>query len=360
MPIPESRSAPGGGHKGPRVTIVGGGVMGCATAYALIQRGYAVTLVEQFDVGHKRGSSHGASRIFRFSYPDVRYVAMAMQALPLWRSLEREADEPLLVTTGGLDMGKDLHEHAVALRACGAPCELLSGTQASSRWPNLSLPENEQILYQGDAGIVLADRSVATFAAAFQKRGGDLTERSRVLSLRPRAGSVDVATSNNSWKSECVIVTAGAWASSLLADIGIELATRPTRETVAYFDYHGPPPPTLVEWGDPSIYALPSPDHGIKVGEHVAGPTTDPDLEGEVSEESIDRLRSWVASRYPDASAEPTKAETCLYTNTPDEHFVLKRFGRIVVGSPCSGHGFKFAPLIGEQLADLAEQALAS
>lgn len=344
----------------PRVTIVGGGVMGCATGYALVRRGYEVTLVEQFKIGHKRGSSHGSSRIFRFSYPDVRYVAMAMQALPMWRALEREADEPLLVTTGGLDMGKDLHGHAAALRACGAPCELLSGAQASSRWPHLNLPESEQVLYQPDAGIVLADRSVAILATAFQQRGGTLDEETRVIGFHPRANSVEVQSSEKSWTSECVIVTAGAWVSSLLTDIGIELATRPTRETVAYFDYHGPPPPTLVEWGDPSIYALPSPGRGVKVGEHIAGPTTDPDREGEVSEESVGRLRDWVASRYPGAAAEPSNAETCLYTNTPDEHFVLKSYGRIVVGSPCSGHGFKFAPLIGEQLADLAEQTLAA
>ncbi|HYN36790.1 MAG TPA: FAD-dependent oxidoreductase [Actinomycetota bacterium] len=341
-----------------RVTIVGAGVMGCATAYALARRGVDVTLIEQFRLGHKRGSSHGTSRIFRFSYPDARYVAMAMEALPLWRALEREADESLLVTTGGLDMGKDLKEHAAALRACGAPSELLRGARAAARFPHLSFPDNADVLYQPDAGIVMADRAVATFAAGFNRAGGTLLDETKATALKPKANSVEVMTRADSVTSDCVVVTGGAWAKSLLADVGIQLVTRPTRETVAYFDYDGPPLPTLVEWGAPSVYSLPSPGYGLKVGEHVAGPTTDPNEQGEVNDESVERLQEWVASRYPGAAAKPSFAETCLYTNTPDEHFVLKTYGRIVVGSPCSGHGFKFAPLIGEQLADLAEQVV--
>lgn len=341
-----------------RVTIIGAGVMGCATAHSLARRGFDVTLIEQFRVGHKRGSSHGTSRIFRFSYPDARYVAMAMEALPLWRALEREADESLLVTTGGLDMGKDLKEHATALRACGAPSELLRGSRAATRFPHLRFPDNADVLYQPDAGIVMADRAVAAFAAGFNRARGLLLDETKATALKPKAKSVEVVTTADPVTSDCVVVTGGAWASSLLADAGIQLDTRPTRETVAYFEYEGPPLQTLVEWGAPSVYALPSPGHGLKVGEHVAGPTTDPNEEGEVNRESVDRLQQWVASRYPGAAKSPFFTETCLYTNTRDEHFVLKTYGRVVVGSPCSGHGFKFAPLIGEQLADLAEQVM--
>lgn len=340
----------------PRVVVVGAGVMGCSTAYALARRGIDTTLVEQFHIGHKRGSSHGASRIFRFSYPDARYVAKAMQALPLWRALERETDEPLLVTTGGLDTGKSLTDHVSALRSCGAPAELLTGVQAGKRWPHLKLAPDTDVLYQPDAGIVLADRAVAAFSSGAARAGATVIENARVASLEPGRDGVDIKAVR-ALSADAVVVTAGAWARKLLADIDIHLDTRPTRETVAYFDYRGPTPPTLVEWGQPSIYALPSPGHGLKAGEHVAGPTTDPDRPGEVNDESIDRLRDWIATRYPRAASEPSLAETCLYTNTPDEHFVLRTYGRVVVGSPCSGHGFKFAPLIGEQLADLAEKA---
>jgi sarcosine oxidase len=109
-----------------------------------------------------------------------------------------------------------------------------------------------------------------------------------------------------------------------------------------------------VDWGDPSIYGLPSPGQGIKVGEHIAGPTTDPEDEVGPDPAAVERLDAWVAERYPGAEATAHYAETCIYTNTPDEHFVLEHHGRIVVGSPCSGHGFKFAPLIGRRLAALA------
>ena len=340
------------------VWIVGGGVMGCAAARSLAKKGIAATLVEQFHIGHERGSSHGAARIFRLSYPDARYVAMAMQALPMWRALERDADESLLTTTGGLDRGVDLDDHVAALAACGAPYELVPGPQVSSRWPHLSLPEDEMVLYQPDAGVVLADRAVSALARDFATAGGTIYEGIRVTSVKAKSTEVEIETTDGRYDAPCVIVTAGAWARGLLVTGGIELDTRPTRETVAYFDYEGPSPPTLVEWGEPSVYALPSLGHQIKAGEHIAGPTTDPDEEGRVNNESIERISEWVGTRYPRANSRPAFSETCLYTNTPDEHFVLKRYGRIVVGSPCSGHGFKFAPLIGQQLADLAQQAL--
>ncbi|MDQ4142147.1 MAG: FAD-dependent oxidoreductase [Actinomycetota bacterium] len=343
--------------RGP-VAVIGAGVMGCATARALAARGVQVTLLEQFRIGHSRGSSHGASRIFRFSYPDARYVAMAMEALPLWRSLEREVDEPLLTTTGGLDRGPALDDHVSALRSCGAACEVLDQTRARKRWPSLRFPDDGQVLFQPDSGFLRAERSVQAFAGAFTRRGGEVLEGVRASSLTSTSEGVVLETSGGTKTFECVVVTAGSWAKKLLATADIHLDVRPTRETVAYFDLAGPPPPTLVEWGDPAIYALADPGRGVKAGEHEAGPTTDPDEEGKINAESLERVVRWVGERFPGASPDPTGAETCLYTNTPDDHFVLKGYGRVVVGSPCSGHGFKFAPLIGERLAALVEEVV--
>lgn len=332
--------------------------MGCATARSLARRGVDVTLLEQFHIGHKRGSSHGSSRIFRLSYPDARYVAMAMEALPLWRGLEREADEPLLRTTGGLDRGASLSDHAAALGSCGAPFEVIDAGQARVRWPVLHFPDDGGVLYQPDAGIALADRAVQAFARGCAQNGGEVQEGVAALSIKTSPQGIHVDTSRGGLDADAVVVTAGAWAADLLGSLDIDLPVRPTRETVAYFAYEGPEPPTLVEWSDPPIYALPAPGFGIKAGEHEAGPTADPDDEGAVNTSSIDRLRSWVAQRFPRAAADPMHTETCLYTNTEDDHFILKRYGRVVVGSPCSGHGFKFAPHIGEKLADLAHQTI--
>ena len=336
-----------------KVFVVGAGVMGAATANALAGRGHEVTLWEQFTVGHTRGSSHGRSRIFRFSYPEAVFVGMAQESLGLWRRLEADAGTDLITTTGGLDTGKRLDDHTAALDAHGIPHELIEAAEVRARWPFLALPEDETALFQPDAGIIAAERAVKVFVDGARSRGAEVREGARVVGLRVRSDRVEVQADDVTMDCDVVVVTAGGWAPKLLATEGIDLPVRPTRETVAYFRLDESPP-TLVDWGDPSVYALPSPGQGIKVGEHIAGPTTDPDDVGTVNEASIERLRSWVAQRYPTADPDSHHAETCIYTNTADEHFILERHDRVVVGSPCSGHGFKFAPLVGERLADLA------
>lgn len=335
------------------MAVVGAGVMGAATSRALARAGHDVTVLEQFAFGHKRGSSHGATRVFRFSYPDPQYVAMAMEALELWRDLEREANETLLTTTGGLDAGKALDDHVRALRECGAECEVLDPDETAARFPWLG-PIEGPVLFQGDGGVTAADGARQAFLRSAEAHGASLRDQTKVTSLQANGEGVVVETSGGAVEADVAVVTAGGWVKDLLAPLGIEVPVRPTRETVAYFDFDEPRLTTLVEWGDPSVYALPSGRGVVKVGEHQAGETTDPDEEGRVDDESVRRLSDWVTQRFPAANPEPIHAETCIYTNTPDDRFVLERHGNVVVGSPCSGHGFKFAPLIGERLAELA------
>lgn len=332
-----------------RAIVVGAGVMGAATARALARAGHEVTVFEQFGFGHVRGSSHGATRVFRFSYPDPTYVRMAMEALPLWRDLEQETGEDLLRTTGGLDAGKALDDHVTALQECGAECEVLDGDETEARFPWLGRMEGP-VLFQGDGGVTSAERAVRAFLRSAEEHGATLRENTKVRSIASGA----VETDDGTVDADVVVVTAGGWVKQLVAPLGIDVPTRPTRETVAYFDFDEPSVTTLVEWGDPSIYALPSGDGVLKVGEHQAGATTDPDETGEVDEESVARLSDWVSRRFPAADPNPRSAETCIYTNTPDDRFVLERHGDVVIGSPCSGHGFKFAPWVGKRLAELA------
>jgi sarcosine oxidase len=324
--------------------------MGAATARALARGGHDVTVYEQFSFGHDRGSSHGESRVFRFSYPDPAYVAMAMEALPLWRELEQETGEELLRTTGGLDRGKALDDHVNALQQCGAQCEVLDPEEVEARFPWLGHDEGPA-LFQPDGGVIAATRAVRAFLRSAGAHSATLRDSTRVVSV---GASAEVTTDEDSEGFDVAVVTAGAWAKPLVVSLGIDLPTRPTRETVAYFDFDEPRLTTLVEWGDPPVYALPNGDGVMKVGEHIAGPTTDPDDEGRANEESVRKLSAWVARRFPSANPQPRHAETCIYTNTPDESFILERHGDVVIGSPCSGHGFKFAPLIGERLAALA------
>ena len=339
------------------VVVVGAGVMGSATAYALARSGHSVLLIEQFELGHKRGSSHGPSRIFRISYPDRDHVAMAIEARELWRKLEVDTGHELLTTTGGLDSGEGIEDNATALEAFDIPHAILSPGEVSERFPTVRIPSDTKAVFQPDAGIVAADSAVATFQREAEAAGAVIRSRVRVDRIEPTGDTVRVLAAFGNVDAAAVVVTAGAWVAGLLAPVGFEVPVRPTRETVAYFALEGHVP-TLVEWGDPTIYALPSPGEGIKAGEHIAGPPTDPDSDGAVNTLSLETLREWVAERFPGAARNEHHSETCLYTNTEDENFILERHDRIVIGSPCSGHGFKFAPLIGERLAGLAREVL--
>jgi sarcosine oxidase len=333
-----------------KIGVVGAGVVGCATARALARSGHDVTLYEQFDLGHNRGSSHGESRIYRYSYPDERYVAMMIEAMPLWRELEAECGEQLLLRTEGLDTGKPVHDHAAALETHGIAFEILDGAEVRKRWPMLRL-DGGDVLYQKDGGIVRAEPAWRALAAGAVAAGTHLV-RARVEALKSDSDAA-VVTSGGEERFDSVVVTAGGWARDLLMTCGIDIPTRTTRETIAFFDIDRAPP-TLVDWAEPTAYALPNPSRGLKAGEHIAGPIADPDEAGGPNESAIERLKEWVAERYPTATPEPWHTESCLYTNTEDEHFILERHGNIVVGSPCSGHGFKFAPLNGKRLAALA------
>ena len=343
------------------VIVIGAGVVGTCTARALAREGREVLVFERFTIPHKHGSSHGASRIFRFSYKDPHFVRMAQESLPLWRELEEESGERLLTVTGGLDVGVDLDEHASALEVCGVALDWLEPREVASRFPALHLPERSRALFQPDAGFLRADATVVAAAASARRHGAEIREDTRVLALRPGSQGVEVETQDGSFRAPVAVVTAGGWAKGLLAGAGIDLPVRVTRETVAYFEIDDEAAvPSLVDWGAPAVYSLRSPGQGIKVGEHIAGPVVDPDEQGGPDPESIERLREWIVERYPDADPEPHLAETCLYTVTRDEEFIIDRRGPIVIGSPCSGHGFKFAPLNGLRLAGLATDRAAA
>jgi sarcosine oxidase len=332
------------------VIVVGAGVMGCATARAVARAGRSVLLLEQFRIGHARGSSHGRSRNFRLSYPQAEFVALAREALARWRELESEEGEPLLTATGGLDVGHDVGANARALEECGASWELVDGAAAARRWPAFRLPQKAPVLFQSDTGFVAADRAIAALVRGAVRAGAEVREDARVQEVT----SSGVRVGDEKRTGGCVVVTAGPWARGLLARADIDLPTRETRETVAYYALEGPPPPTLVEWDEPAKYALWSPGQGLKVGEHVAGPAADPDEVGTPSAEAVARLSQWVGSRVVGVCPRPHLADTCFYTNAPGERLIVERHGDVVVGSACSGHGFKFAPVIGERLALLA------
>ncbi len=351
------------------IVVVGGGITGAATARALAQSGRGVLLLEQLALGHDRGSSHGASRIFRLSYPDAHYVRLAQGALEAWRELEDESGATLIVRSGGLDFGATVTTNARALASCGVRYELLTGSEVARRWPLATEPD-EPVLFQPDGGTILADRAHSALLAAARSAGAEILEEARVRSIEPERTSVRVTTAREEIVAGAVVVAAGAWSPLLLGPVGIDLPVVPTRETVTYFELddalalpsviddavpdareHGLRRPGLVS------YALAAPGVGLKAGLHHAGPPADPDEPGEPDAAVARWVASWVERRYPAADGAPIRTETCLYTNTADESFVLERHGRVVVASACSGHGFKFAPALGRTIAALARDA---
>ena len=335
------------------VIVIGAGVMGSATAYHLARSGKKVLLLEQFEVGHKHGSSHGETRIFRFSYPETEYVEMAMESLRLWQEVEERSGRTLLNRTGGLDLGGGIEANANALEACGAQTEMMTGAEARGRFPMLDFPPNEQVLFSPDSGTVAAEGAWSTFVELAKADGAELREGTRVNALEDDGNGVRVETSHGTFTAPVAVVTAGGWGAKVLATAGIELPVRVSRETVAFFHLEAEPP-TIVHWSDPVVYALPSPGQGVKIAQHIVGPTSDADVGGPPSMESVVEVAEWARLRYKGIDPQPHLVETCLYTNTADQRFILERQGNIVVGSPCSGHGFKFAPLIGVRLAALA------
>ena len=320
-----------------KIAVIGAGVIGLATGRALKRRGHDVAVYEQFESGHKRGSSHGRSRIFRLAYAEEEYVRLAQESLGLWRELEAETGETLLELHGLLEIVRTLDEStAHTLEACGVEWHRLDGDEAERRYP-VRVPEGSFVVLQPEAGIVRADKALAAFARDLDVRYG----------TRVHPDELD---------AEVVVVAAGSWVNELLEE---PLPVKVTRETVCYFRAeNGRPIPSLVSFKPDShthdMYSLADPVHGLKVGAHHAGPEVDPNETGEPEPRLIEQIATWARETYRLAESDPVAAETCLYTTTPDETFILERRGRLVVGSPCSGHGFKFAPAIGQRLAELA------
>jgi sarcosine oxidase len=326
------------------VAVVGAGIMGAATARSLAREGHEVVLFEQFHVGHDRGSSHGRSRNVRLAYPEVEFIELAKEAFVGWRELERESGHELLELNGLLELVEDAGQSSRdALDAAGADYELLEAREARRRWP-IDVPDGWTALFQAEAGIVRADVAHRALIDSACGHGARLEEETCVSSL-------------DDLEAAAVVVTAGPWVKRFVPDLPV----RTTRETVVYFRREEEPLPSIVQL-DPitrghAMYSLHDPLHGLKAGAHQMGVEADPEEPGGPDPMLVERTRRWVAGTYRSLDPEPVATETCMYTTTVDEHFILERRGRVVIGSVCSGHGFKFAPAIGARLAELAAAA---
>jgi monomeric sarcosine oxidase len=345
------------------VAVVGAGLLGSATARALAARGVPALLFEQFALGHARGSSHGATRIFRYSYPDPWYVEMAVRARQAWARLAADAGEELLVRTGGLDAGPGAGDCAAALAECGVAHEWLTAAQVRDRFPGIGARPGERMLFQPDSGVSLAGRTVAALQRLARRDGAAIRAQSPVLGIETGRDQVLLRTAAGEVTARVAVVTAGPWAQCVLA-AALPRAPRLTAtvQQVRYFAPRDPAAwwPTFIEWPPEGLcwYAVPAVGDapGVKVAAHILGPPVDPrdgpftGLDPALEEQAA----GYVRDRLPGLDPAGLAAETCLYTMTADGDFLLDRDGPLVVGGGCSGHAFKFGPLLGEYLADLA------
>lgn len=342
--------------------VVGAGLLGLAAARELTLRGRDVVVFEQAEVGHTGGGSHGSARIFRYGYPDPEYVAMARLARTRWQELESAVGRQLLVPAGQLTFGEQTGLLASAMRQAGAPGEWLTEREARARFP--AVATDGPCLFEPHSCVIAANQVLAALAAQVP----DLRAGQPVSRVEPDGDRVTVQAGDVRVTARTVIVTAGPWTAGLLAGTGVALPTTPTLEQVAYVVPAGDgagTPPIFIRFGDQTPYGLPEPGTGrYKVGLHPSGPiggagrsgpVIAPGGQDDTPDPALARdIRAAVRRYLPGYRPEPVAAQRCVYDNTPDADFVLDRAGPLVIGCGTSGHGFKFGPLLGGWLADLA------
>jgi sarcosine oxidase len=354
------------------VIIVGIGGMGSAAAWQLARRGQKVLGRERYDIPHNMGSSHGVSRIIRLPYyEDPAYVPLLHRAMELWREAAAASGRELMVTTGSIDAGPEddgLFQGALAsARQHGLAHEVLTGAEVNARFPGYNLPVTHRALFQPQGGLIASERAIVAHVELAQAQGATIHAREPVTRWEadPSGDGVTVVTDKATYRANRLVLTAGAWMGELAPELA-RLAV-PERQVLAWLQ------PLRPEWFGPDrlpvfnlqveegrYYGLPVYDvPGFKFGRYhhrgetgaPAGLLREPDAEDEAL------LRQFGERYFPAGSGATMALRACMFTNTPDEHFILDHHPRqtqVVLASPCSGHGYKFCSVIGEILADLA------
>lgn len=357
------------------VIVIGAGAMGSAAAYYLSRSGAKVLLLEQFELDHRWGSSYGQSRIIRYSYDVADYIALARPNYQLWSELEAEADEQLLITTGGLDFGPaesvTLNETQQAMQAMDIAHQVLTPEEANRRFPQFHFSEDMRVLYQADSGMLRASDAVKVHTRMAMRHGAAFQSEEPVQSIDIQPDSVTVRTLKGSYSAAKLVVTAGGWAARLLSQTGLSLPFEVLRCQLCFFAPHQQPDlydvaqmPVFIYHRSADIheamYGIPSLENsGVKAAFHGGEAKSHPDeIDYQPSAETVEQVRAAIGDYLPVARhGELTNTRICLYTQTPNSHFVIDRHPahpHLIIGGGFSGHGFKFSTLIGSILSDLA------
>jgi sarcosine oxidase len=351
--------------------VVGLGAVGSAAAFHIARRGKRVIGLEQFTLAHDRGSSHGRSRVTRQAYfENPAYVPLLGRANELWTQLERDSGMRLLEITGGLMLGPPdggvVKGTLASARTHGLPHEVLEAPEVRRRFPAFSVEDGTIGVLDKVAGVLFPEDCIRAHAAGATRAGAELRWQEPAVSWKATDDSVEVKTAQGMYVASTLVLCAGPWMGELVAGLGMPLAVernvlywfRPTTDVAMFAPDKFPVfiieyEPGKVFYGFPALG-----DDGVKVARHHTGVSCTPtDIGRELSQEEIREVRAILERNLPTVNGDLLSATTCMYTNTPDGHFIIDRDPRhpnVILASPCSGHGFKFASVIGEVLADLA------
>lgn len=344
------------------VIVLGLGAMGSAAAMHLARRGARVLGLERFGPAHDQGSAHGESRLIRKAYfESPAYVPLLERSYELWDALSAEAGAPLLHRTGLVLFGRRASTASAVAREHGIVVEHLSPAETRARFPALRVDDELEPLFEPGAGWLEVERCVRAHLDAARAASADLRFDEPALAWRvdAKSGEVEVETARERHRGGRLVLAAGAWAPSLLAELALPL--HPHRVVQMWFEA-GPAhaaPCFGFDLPDGFFYGFPRIGGRVKVAEHTARqPVARPeDARREVDAEDTRRVEDFVRDRLPELRTPPVRAKTCFYTMTPDEHFVIDlhpRHPQVALAAGFSGHGFKFSPAVGEMLADLA------
>ena len=347
------------------VAVVGLGAMGSQAALELASRGLRVVGLDRYRPPHTLGSTHGRTRIIREAYfEEPLYVPIVQRAYELWRRLEERSGARLLTVTGGLMLGTPDSDVVAGARASavehGLPFEELAAREVRERFPAFAVPDEHAAIFEPRAGFVEAEAAVEATLGLAAEAGAELRFDEPVLELDGTA----LRTGRGTYAADRVVVAAGPWLPELVPSLAGAFSV--ARQPLLWLEPREPAlfaperfPIFVWEWTPGwACYGFPDVGDGFKLAVHHHGERTTPDsVDRELRAEDEETIREIVRRLFPAGDGELRESAVCLYTNTPDEHFVIDRLPgdeRIIVASPCSGHGFKFAPAIGELLADLA------
>jgi len=350
--------------------VVGLGGWGSAAAYWLSRRaGPNVLGLEQFELGHVRGESQDHSRIIRLSYHTPGYVELAKHAYRAWREVERDGNEQLVLRTGGLDFAPresaiPLTNYSDSMDAAGVPYEQLDAAEIRRRWPQLTVTDDIHGLYQPESGIAMAARGNAAHLRLAQAHGATLRDRAPVERIRPTDGELEVTAGGETYQCRRLVIASGAWSNAALAHFGMHLPLRVTLEQVTYFasphadEFQPDRFPIWIWMDDPCFYGFPvCGEAGPKAGQDAGGEEVTAETRSfDPDRAALARTIAFLERYIPRALGPIIYTKTCLYTLTPDRDFVIDRLPdhpNVVVGIG-GGHGYKFASLVGQILADLA------